>query len=142
LESFSFYHPIRVRWSEIDGQRIVFNGNYLDYIDSAMVEYFRNLGIHTLKSGQPDEFDYVVAHLDMDFKAPSTFDDLLHVYVKITRIGNASFDVTFWIVKAGSHSPNVTIQVNYVCYDNVQKKSKPIPEFIKDKIIQFEPVLR
>mgnify|MGYP001822445374 FL=1 len=38
---FSFSHRFRVRYSEIDGQGIVFNAHYLTYFDTAITEYFR-----------------------------------------------------------------------------------------------------
>ena len=35
---FSFFHRLRVRWAEVDLQRVVFNGNYLLYFDVAFTE--------------------------------------------------------------------------------------------------------
>jgi acyl-CoA thioesterase FadM len=35
-EDFTCSHRLRVRWSEVDMQKIVFNGNYLNYIDVAV----------------------------------------------------------------------------------------------------------
>jgi YbgC/YbaW family acyl-CoA thioester hydrolase len=32
---------LRVRWAEVDMQKIVFNGHYLTYIDTAIAEYWR-----------------------------------------------------------------------------------------------------
>ena len=43
-EAFRFQHRLRVRWAEIDGQSVVFNGNYLTYFDVAVTEYWRALG--------------------------------------------------------------------------------------------------
>ena len=40
-QDFSFFHQLRVRWSEVDMQAIVFNGNYLNYFDVAFTEYWR-----------------------------------------------------------------------------------------------------
>lgn len=40
-EKFPCTHTLRVRWSEVDMQKIVFNGHYLDYIDVAVAEYWR-----------------------------------------------------------------------------------------------------
>lgn len=37
-EDFSFFHPLRVRWAEVDMQGIVFNGHYLTYFDVAFTE--------------------------------------------------------------------------------------------------------
>ena len=42
-DDFRFFHPLRVRWAEVDPQGIVFNGNYLTYADVAITEYFRAL---------------------------------------------------------------------------------------------------
>ena len=42
---FSFFHSLRVRWSEVDPQGIVFNGSYLTYADVATTEYYRHLGV-------------------------------------------------------------------------------------------------
>jgi len=38
-------HELRVRWAEVDMQKIVFNGHYLTYIDTAVAEYWRAIGL-------------------------------------------------------------------------------------------------
>lgn len=38
----SFQYRLRVRYSEVDSQGIVFNANYLNYLDVAITEYFRS----------------------------------------------------------------------------------------------------
>ena len=40
-EDYTCSHRLRVRWSEVDMQKIVFNSNYLNYIDVAIAEYWR-----------------------------------------------------------------------------------------------------
>ena len=41
----TFTHSLRVRYAEVDSQGIVFNANYLNYLDVAITEYFRAQGI-------------------------------------------------------------------------------------------------
>jgi len=36
---------LRVRWAEVDMQKIVFNGHYPTYIDTAIAEYLRDIGL-------------------------------------------------------------------------------------------------
>ena len=36
---FRFLDRLRVRWSEIDAQQIVFNAHYLTYFDTAVAGY-------------------------------------------------------------------------------------------------------
>ena len=36
---FRFREPLRVRWAGVDLQKIVFNGHYLMYVDTAVAGY-------------------------------------------------------------------------------------------------------
>jgi len=42
---FRFLDRLRVRWAEIDAQKIVFNGHYLMYFDTAIAGYWRALAM-------------------------------------------------------------------------------------------------
>ena len=42
---FRFFHRLRVRWAEVDMQKVVFNAHYLMYIDTAMADYWRALAL-------------------------------------------------------------------------------------------------
>ena len=42
---FRLLHRLRVRWVEVDLQKIVFNGHYLMYFDTAMADYWRALAV-------------------------------------------------------------------------------------------------
>ena len=44
-EDFVCAHRLRVRWAEVDMQKIVFNGHYLTYIDTAIADYWREIGL-------------------------------------------------------------------------------------------------
>ena len=42
---FRCLHRMRVRWAEVDMQKIVFNAHYLTYFDTAMGDYWRALAL-------------------------------------------------------------------------------------------------
>ena len=42
---FRFFHRLRVRWAEVDMQKIVFNAHYLMYFDTAIADYWRALAM-------------------------------------------------------------------------------------------------
>ena len=44
-KDFRFKYRLRVRWGECDAQGIVFNAQYMNYIEVGQAEYFRNLGM-------------------------------------------------------------------------------------------------
>ena len=45
---FRFTHHLRVRWAEVDVQKIVFNPHYLMYFDCAIADYWRALALQLL----------------------------------------------------------------------------------------------
>jgi acyl-CoA thioesterase FadM len=44
-QEFRFFHRLRVRWAEVDMQKIVFNAHYLMYVDTAVADYWRALAL-------------------------------------------------------------------------------------------------
>ena len=84
---FRFAHRMRVRYAEVDPQRIVFNTRYLEYFDVGITEYFRAAGLHD-EPGEGAEFH--VARNTIDYKAPLRSDELFDVCLRCARIGNSS----------------------------------------------------
>ena len=54
---FKFHASLRVRWMESDAQGIVYFGAYMDYLEVAWSEYFRNLGVSIYRVAQKGYFD-------------------------------------------------------------------------------------
>ena len=44
-DDFRFFNRLRVRWAEVDLQKIVFNAHYLMYFDTAITDYWRALAL-------------------------------------------------------------------------------------------------
>ncbi|MCP1745778.1 acyl-CoA thioesterase [Bradyrhizobium japonicum] len=89
-ENFWFFHPFRVRYSEIDGQGVVFNAHYLTYFDTTITEYFRALGFDQYADAQASGIDFYVVKSLIEYKAPVRFDWELDVGARVARIGNSS----------------------------------------------------
>ncbi len=85
-----FYHTIRVRYSEIDAQAVVFNAHYLTYFDTALNEYMRFLGYKYQEELAQNGLDFVVTRSLIEYKSPARFDEELHIYVKPGLIKPAS----------------------------------------------------
>ncbi|WP_449538749.1 acyl-CoA thioesterase [Ferdinandcohnia sp. Marseille-Q9671] len=134
---FNFSHTIRVRYSEIDGQKIVFNAHYLTYLDIAFTEYMREiLGPDWLKNQHSSNFEPVLVKSTVQYIKPAMLDDLVTVYVRVHTVGNSSLSLESLIKRNGDVLLEAeTIQVNY---NNVSKSSAPIPEEIKRRIREFE----
>ena len=140
LQNYRFSHPIRVRYSEIDGQKIVFNAHYSTYIDLATTEYFRHvLGDHLQLLAENHSFDPVVRKMTIEFIKPAKLDDNLDVYCRITKIGKTSFQLMHTIARGNEVLLEAeVIQVNY---DTRSGSSKEIPPEIKQTIAIFEKLI-
>ncbi|MFS0820551.1 acyl-CoA thioesterase [Bacillus sp. 1P02SD] len=139
MENFKFSHTIRVRYSEIDGQKIVFNAHYLTYIDIGFTEYMREiLSPDWLTNPQSSQFEPVLVKSTIEYKKPALLDDLIKVYVRVKKVGGSSLTLET-IIKRDDDIliESETVQVNY---NNVTKKSAPIPNHIKNRIKQFEEI--
>ncbi len=86
-EQFWFFHPFRVRYSEIDGQGVVFNAHYLTYFDTTITEYFRALGYDQYADAKQTGEDYHVVKSLIEYKAPVRFDQEIDVCARVARIG-------------------------------------------------------
>src|SRR5437867_9922704 len=85
-EQFWFFHPFRVRYSEIDGQGVVFNAHYLTYFDTTITEYFRALGYDQYADSRKTGIDFHVVKSLIEYKAPVLFDWELDVGARVARM--------------------------------------------------------
>lgn len=135
---FPFGYTLRVRYSEIDGQKVVYNSHYLTYLDVAITEYFRNLGIEFLDSSL---FDIALVKATLEFKRAARLDDLLDIRVSVPRLGNSSFTGRFRVCPHGRGEEDeayLEAEVIYVSFSNEEGRAVPIPGWVRERIESFE----
>lgn len=138
-KEFRFSHQLKVRYSEIDGQKIVFNAHYLTYLDIAVAEYFEEgLEIDLNKLSEEGSFDFVLAKSTIEYKNSARLGDWLTIWGKIARLGTSSFTMEFLITRKEDNLPIVTAEIIYVSYNPELRVSQPIPEFIREKVKAYE----
>ncbi len=143
---FSFFHRARVRWSEVDMQKVVFNGHYFNYFDFAVYESWKAMLEAGMAVGGPalkGRFDawihniYVVK-ASAEYHAPAHFDDDLDIGVRVAKLGRSSMRTVLEIHCADKHL--ITGELIYVYKDPVANASAPIPEEFRQLIVGFEKV--
>ena len=135
---FNFITPIRVRWMEGDAQGIVFNGAYLDYLEIAQAEYFRNLGFSIYQIARAGYFDSAVVKTTIEFKKPARIDQLLDLYTRVVRIGNTSMTLAVEIYSEYSDEMLTAIEAVYVGYNPTTGETRVVPESIRALVNHFE----
>ena len=136
--AYNFKHTIRVRWKECDVQGIAYFGSYLDFIDVAQVEYFRNLGILTHDANQRKEFDLSSVKVTLEYKSPAKIDEQIDIYFKVKNMGNSSITKIAEIYRADSDVLLTTGEMISVNFDSELGKSKKVPDKIRSLIENFE----
>jgi acyl-CoA thioester hydrolase len=135
-EEFTFFHPLRVRWAELDPQGIVFNANYLMYFDVTLTEYMRAIGFPYPDGLKPFGTDIFLVNASVDFRGSALFDDQLEVGARAARIGRTSLG--FVMAAFRGAEPLVEGTLVYVNGEHESKKPTPLPAPFVERILAFE----
>ena len=135
---FSFAWPFRVRYAEVDGQRIVFNAHYLTYIDTAITEYFRALPYDYMGQVERTGEDYHLVRSLVEYRKPIHFDEDIEVHVRTSRIGRTSLTFLIEIHPQGQDDIRASGEAVWVNADQETEKSAALPEELVEKITAFE----
>ena len=138
-EDFVCAHRLRVRWAEVDMQKIVFNGHYLTYIDTAIAEYWREIDL-PYPHGYVERYgnDVFLRKATVEYLGSARYDDELVIYCRVSKLGRSSMTFLFEICR-GNEPPLVTAELVYVNADT-RMKPAPLPEELRDKIRRYERV--
>lgn len=92
---FTFYTPIKVRFSETDLYGHMNNTVPIVYFEQARIEFLNNLEI--MQEWLDNEINniIVIADIQCDYVKQVYFDEQLKVYVKVAKIGTSSLDLHY-----------------------------------------------
>jgi YbgC/YbaW family acyl-CoA thioester hydrolase len=133
---FRFLDHLRVRWSEVDMQKIVFNGHYLMYFDTAMADYWRALAIPYEDTMHQLGGDLYVKKASLEYHASAQYDDRLDVGLRCQRIGNSSIQFVGGIFCGDQLL--ITGELLYVYANPNTKTSMPVPQVLRETMLGFE----
>ncbi len=133
---FRYTERLRVRWVEVDMQKIVFNGHYLMYFDTAVSGYWRALAVPYSDTMEYLGGDLFVRKATLEYEGSARYDDVLDVGVRCARIGNSSLVFNAAIFR--HDQPLVTGELVYVFADPATQTSRPVPQELRDVLQGFE----
>lgn len=135
-EDFRFFHKLRVRWAEVDMQKIVFNAHYLMYFDTAVADYWRAMAMPYEEAMHRLQGDLYVKKATVEFHASARMDDRLDIAMKCARIGNSS--MTFLGAIFRGEQLLITCELVYVFADPATQTSRPVPQALRDILLGYE----
>jgi YbgC/YbaW family acyl-CoA thioester hydrolase len=133
---FRYLDRLRVRWAEIDAQKIVFNGHYLMYFDTAIAGYWRALALPYHETMEYLGGDLYVRKATLEYEGSARYDDVLDVGVRCGRIGTSS--IVFHGAVFRADQGLVAGELVYVFADPATQTSKPVPQELREVLQGFE----
>ncbi len=128
--------PIKVRFRDLDAFGHVNNAVYFTFMEMARVEYFTQLGLTKLGE-YPTPF-FIIAEATCQYKLPIQLETSLVVQVRVSRLGNSSFDMEYRFVEESSGALLATGRTVQVVYDYSAGCSVPMPAAWREALTSFE----
>ena len=136
MPGYNFYHPIEVRYGDLDPQGHLNNAKYLTYMEQARINYIKHLGLWG--GGSFLEIGIILAEVRITYRAPVLFGQQVRVGVRTTRLGNKSLDMEYLLEEAHSRREFATGSSILVAYDYQGEQTIPIPDTWRQVIKDFE----
>ena len=122
---YAFSTRIKVRYAEVDAQRIVFNSRYLEYADVAVTEFWAWSGLDDLGPAWTTA-EFHVRHTEIDYLIPFAMGDEIEAYVRIERIGTTSLTQRFELCHAVTGDLHCAIDMVIVHVGELGGRPAPI----------------
>jgi len=132
-----FRYYLRVRYSECDAQKVVFNARYGDYVGLATAEFLRAAGMH--QEFFDGDLGYQLVKQTIEWRAPARFDQILELSVSLIRLGNSSFTIGTNIRMAGQEPVLATAETVLVLIDERIMKSVRLTDRHRESLTNGAP---
>ena len=123
---------VRVRYAETDQMGVVYHGNYAQYFEMGRVEWLRNLGV-SYKWMEDNGVMLPVVSLEMNYKKPAKYDDLLRVKTLLKSQTSVKIEFDYEIYNEDNQL--LTTGYSMLVFVDITT-GKPIlpPKYVSDKI--------
>lgn len=134
---FRHAYEVRVRYSEVDMQGVVFNAHFMNYFDIANTEYVYEVR-RSLSEEVRKRVDVQLVKSTIEFAAPARLHEDLEVHARVARLGRSSMTFLYEIYRKGEDELLSTCEAVYVNVDLEASKSLPMPEEFIAAVLERE----
>ena len=126
-------HLLRVYYEDTDAQAIVYNANYLKFMERGRTEMLRDMGFVHPQITENGSNYFVVGEINARYKASAKLDDQLIVETSVLNIGNASLKLQQNVLKRVA-TGNILLLEGVVTLIYIAESGKPvrIPDTLRD----------
>lgn len=122
-----FYHKtdIAVRFRDLDPLNHVNNAVFNTYFEEARVRFIQT--VPELKNSLKDGFSFVLAHLEISYIKPVTYDEKIFVATSILSMGNSSL-TGIQALFSGQNEMKAIAETTGVWFNIKRQKPARLPE--------------
>ena len=130
MNAWDFLARVEVRFRDCDPMGHVNNAVYNTYLEDARLKYWRAV----IGDLVPRGTSYIVARMEMDYRAPAGPGDELEVRLRVDGIGRSSFVVAGQIACPADGRVILDSRGVMVMYDYERQTSVEIPDDVRQRI--------
>ncbi len=118
----------KIYYHDTDAGGVVYYANYLKHLEEARFEFCLKKGV-SLPEYTKQGVLFAVVHVDIDYKSPARYGDIIGIFTSIEKVGFSSIHFLHEIKREGLTL--VTCKTVWACVNEALK-----PQAIPDKIKQ------
>jgi len=141
-KDFTHKYTTTVRFHEVDMLGVCNNAVYINFFETARLEYIKAAGLMPEKGIFSDGKIFFMVRNEINYRSHSYYDDVLEVYSRISYIKNSSFGYDHLIAKLNTGEVIVDGKGVVVYVDPKTRKSTSLPESFIEKVKAFEPSVK
>lgn len=134
----TFDYSFRVRYSEVDAQRIVYNSHYLTFFDVSIFEFFDIIGFNQEDYIKKTNNEFHTVRAVVEYKSPATLADRIEVLTRIKNIGNSSITFAQEIYLLGSDKLIAKGEIVWVNTNQNEMKPVSVPDDLRDLLKDYQ----
>ena len=128
---------IKVNWGDMDALGHVNHSVFAKWMETVRMMYFSEIGMMNLYDDS--NIGPILARIEIDYKLPIVFPDVVTVSTSVSRIGNSSFDMKYKIESLSNNGKSAaTGSVVCVLLDYGSGMPHNIPPKIRESIARLE----
>ena len=134
----SFSYNFRIRYSEVDAQKIVYNSHYLTFLDVSIFEFFDAIGFNQEEYIKETNNEFHTVRAVVEYKAPATLGDTIEVLTRIKKIGNSSITFQQEIYLHESDKLLATGEIVWVNTNQEEMVPTTVPDYLRQLLKDYK----
>ena len=129
-----FSHKTRILFIDTDASGRIHYTALLRYFEAAEIEFFRSTGVLHTHPG----IGFPRVHIECDYRGAIRYDDLLTIEVSVGRIGNASVQLKFRVLKDEVEMADGNVVI--AAMDQETQRATGLPAGMREKLLPYVSV--